>query len=180
MKKTIFAFILSFVCFTASISAKELIQIYSDKTLLERADANESAQIDGNAFFSKFANAKGVTVVYISKDMLSMMPKMNMPGPNIGSLASKLDGLEIYSVEDKGSLKSIKADINKLLGDNTYKTAMLIKEGEDKTGFYLKKGQNNKNELLMVAEEAGEINIIRFFGTFTLEDIQNLTNKNAK
>lgn len=42
----------------------------------------------------------GVTSVYISKAMLSLMPDMKTEGVNIGEVASKLDNIQILSCEN--------------------------------------------------------------------------------
>ena len=52
-----------------------------------------------DSFFDKFADMEGVTSVYISKAMLSLMPNMKTEGVNIGEVASKLDKIQILSCE---------------------------------------------------------------------------------
>ena len=52
-----------------------------------------------DSFFDKFADMDGVTSVYISKAMLSLMPDMKTEGVNIGEVASKLDNIQILSCE---------------------------------------------------------------------------------
>lgn len=51
--------------------------------------------------FDRYADTEGVTTVYISKAMLSMMPDMKTNGVNIGPIASKLDNIRILTCENK-------------------------------------------------------------------------------
>ena len=59
-----------------------------------------------DSFFDKFADMDGVTSVYISKAMLSLMPDMKTEGVNIGEVASKLDNIQILSCEKPDTLSS--------------------------------------------------------------------------
>lgn len=125
--------------------------------------------------FDKLADIKGVEVVYISKALLGLMPKMTMSGVNIGSVAAKLDGLQIFTAEGGGALKTLKSESGKLVKKGKYETVMFVKDDDSKTVFYLKKMDNRQSELLMVTEEPSEISVIRLMGNFTIKDIQSLT-----
>lgn len=59
-------------------------------------------------FFDKFADMDGVTSVYISKAMLSLMPDMKTEGVNIGEVASKLDNIQILSCEKPDIIAKLK------------------------------------------------------------------------
>lgn len=61
-----------------------------------------------NSFFDKFADMDGVTSVYISKAMLSMMPNMKAEGINIGEVAGKLDHIQILTCEKAAPIPRIK------------------------------------------------------------------------
>lgn len=131
--------------------------------------------------FNKLSNIKGVDVVYISKAMLGMMPAMNMPGVNIGNVAGKLKSLEIYSAETVPATKSLLSLSKSLLNSGNYETLMLVKDGDSKTAFYMKKAKsNNVSEMLMITEEAKEATIIRFLGDFSIQDIKNITNQDKQ
>ena len=56
--------------------------------------------------FEKYADAKNVTYVYISKYMLSMAGKNatpSVPGVDIKTLAGKLTGIQIINTENKAA-----------------------------------------------------------------------------
>ena len=52
----------------------------------------------------------GVTSVYISKAMLSLMPDMKTEGVNIGEVASKLDNIQILSCEKTDLIAKLKKE----------------------------------------------------------------------
>ncbi len=63
-----------------------------------------------DSFFDKFADMDGVTSVYISKAMLSLMPDMKTEGVNIGEVASKLDNIQILSCEKPDIIAKLKKE----------------------------------------------------------------------
>ena len=64
------------------------------------------------SFFDKYADMEGVTSVYISKAMLSLMPDMKTEEIYIGELASKLDNIQILNCEKASVTAQIKKDIS--------------------------------------------------------------------
>ncbi len=159
--------------------SKDMILNHADmvKDMGLDLNINEVKQFQGD-MFERLADIKGVEVVYISKSLLGMMPNMNMPGINIGNVAAKLEGLQIFSAEQKNAVKSLKSESDRLVKNGKYETAMFVKDDDSKTVFYIKKISNKQSEMLMVTEEPSEITVIRFLGNFTMQDIQDLT-KNA-
>lgn len=138
---------------------------------------NETPQ-NSDALFSNLSNIKGVEIVYISKSMLGMMPNMNMPGVDIGNIAGKLESLEIYSSEEGAASKRLTTATEGLLKGGDYETLMLIKDNDSKTAFYMKKHKSNQaSEMLMITEDGADATIIRFLGTFSIQDIKNIANQ---
>ena len=67
------------------------------------------------SFFDKYADMEGVTSVYISKAMLSLMPDMKTEEIYIGELASKLDNIQILNCEKASVTAQIKKDISYII-----------------------------------------------------------------
>lgn len=137
---------------------------------------NETPQ--NSDIFNQLSNVKGVQVVYISKSLLGMMPKMDMPGVDIGNIAGKLESLEIYSADEESAARHLTNISESLLKGDNYETLMLIKESDSKTAFYVKKNKSNQgSEMLMITNDGADATIIRFLGSFTIEDIKNIANQ---
>lgn len=140
---------------------------------------NETPQ-NNDDLFSRLSNLKGVQVVYISKSMLGMMPNMDMPGVDIGNIAGKLESLEIYTAEEDLASKRLTSASEGLLRGGNYETLMLIKDEDSKTAFYVKKDKSNQgSEMLMITQDGSDATIIRFLGTFSIQDIKNIANKHS-
>jgi len=130
--------------------------------------------------FKKLGNDKNISVVYISKALLGLAGNMNLGGADVKGLVSKLTSLEIYSSENAAAIKLMKAEAEKLLKDGSQlETLMKAKDKDNIVSFVAKKGKDGKiSELLMISEEPDEFSIIRFLGSFTMEDVEKVTGGN--
>lgn len=130
-----------------------------------------------DSFFDKFADMDGVTSVYISKAMLSMMPDMKTEGVNIGGVASKLDNIQILSCEKPAIIAKLKKETEFINPKNGYEELMRINDEGEKTTIYLKHDKSGKKEFVLLNNEKGEFTIIIITGNLTLQEIQGIINK---
>lgn len=130
-----------------------------------------------DSFFDKFANMDGVTSVYISKAMLSMMPDIQTEGVNIGGVASKLDNIQILSCEKPAVIAKLKKETEFINPKNGYEELIRINDEGEKTTIYLKHDKNGKKEFVLLNNEKDEFTIIVITGNLTLQEIQGIINK---
>lgn len=130
-----------------------------------------------DSFFDKFADMDGVTSVYISKAMLSMMPDMKTEGVNIGGVASKLDNIQILSCEKPAVIAKLKKETEFINPKNGYEELIRINDEGEKTTIYLKHDKNGKKEFVLLNNEKEEFTIIIITGNLTLQEIQGIINK---
>jgi len=150
----------------------------------ESIESNE-AQQDNDELFNKLSDIKGVEVVYVSKALFGMIANMDITGMNTGgidikNIIGKLESLQVFTSEQSNAIKKLKSESDKLIKNGKYETLMFVKDEDSKTVFYMNKINNQKAEMLMVSEEPAEISIIRFTGSFTVKDLQELTKDNKK
>lgn len=157
---------------------EETLAIYIGET--QKRD-NKTRTLSSKDIFEKLTNTKGIEVIFISKAMLGMMPKMSMPGVDIGNIVGKLESLQILSAESNPASNILKMEVDRLVQSKEYETLMYVKDDESRTGFFVKKEKDSDNtEMLMVTEDNGEVTLIRFFGNFKLKDIQDIAKKQSK
>lgn len=130
-----------------------------------------------DSFFDKFADMDGVTSVYISKAMLSMMPDIQTEGVNIGGVASKLDNIQILSCEKPAVIAKLKKETEFINPKNGYEELIRINDEGEKTTIYLKHDKNGKKEFVLLNNEKDEFTIIVITGNLTLQEIQGIINK---
>lgn len=130
--------------------------------------------------FEKFMDMNGVTSVYISKNMLSLLPKgskMDYGGVNVGNFINKLSSIIILTSEDTKIGKEMISIANNQTKGSNYELLMRVKSEDNQlVNFFMKGKPENIQELIMVVDGNGEENVVmQFLGNFTLQDVQQMT-----
>lgn len=128
-------------------------------------------------FFDKFAEMEGVTSVYISKTMLSLMPDVQAEGIKIGEIASKLDCIRILSCDKPKIIDQLKKETSFINPKNGYEELMRINDEGEKTTIYLKQNKNGIKEVVLLNNEKEDFQLVSITGTLTLKEIQQLVKK---
>ena len=126
--------------------------------------------------FEKYADAKNVTYVYISKYMLAMAGKNatpSVPGVDIKTLAGKLTGIQIISTENKAAKTKLKNDVKGIISRDKYELLMQMNEDDSRVNIYhhITKQQS---AVVMQVEDKEELTLMVFSGKFTLEDVMKM------
>ena len=126
--------------------------------------------------FEKYADAKNVTYVYISKYMLSMAGKNatpSVPGVDIKTLAGKLTGIQIINTENKAAQAKLKNDVKGIISRDKYELLMQMNEDDSKVNIYhcIAKQQS---AVVMQVEDEEELTLMVFSGKFTLADVMKM------
>ena len=126
--------------------------------------------------FEKYADAKNVTYVYISKYMLSMAGKNatpSVPGVDIKTLAGKLTGIQIVSTENKAAQAKLKNDVKGIISKDKYELLMQMNEDDSRVNIYhhITKQQS---AVVMQVEDKEELTLMVFSGKFTLDDVMKM------
>ena len=127
--------------------------------------------------FEKYADAKNVTYVYVSKFMLQMAGKAaapSLPGMNTKSLMGKLTGIQIITSEDKSAATRLKNDTQAIVKQGKYELLMQVDEDEQKVRIYHREGKK-QSAVVMLTDEEDEVAVIVFSGTFSLDDVMKMT-----
>lgn len=137
---------------------------------------NLSAQ---DKLFTKFSNDDNISVVYISKALLEMIPDMDasVNGADFKQLANKLEQIEIYSCDNNmKTIAMMRNEMNAFTKNNTYESLMTVKEKEQLVHFLGYKQNNRFKDFIMYVDEKNSCTIIRIKGSFTSDDIKNVMN----
>ena len=128
------------------------------------------------SFFDKYAEMEGVTSVYITKSMLSLFPKgqTSVNGVNIGNIASRLDNIQILSVDEQPIIDKLRKETSGINSRNGYEELMRVREDGEKTTIYFKDGKKDKKEFVLLVDEKNEFTIISIVGDLSLQEIQGI------
>jgi len=127
--------------------------------------------------FEKYADTKNVTYVYISKFMLRMVGKgssPSVPGVNTQSIMNKLNGIQIISTEENSAAARLKAETQSIIKQGKYELLLQVDEDDEKVHIYHREGKQ-QSVVVMLSDDDGEVSVIVFSGTFTLEDVMKMT-----
>lgn len=131
-----------------------------------------------DALFKKYDNVKGVSTVYISKALLSLIPEMHTGNKDISKIAGKLDHAKILSCELPSLVEEITSETIKYFKSGEYTNLMKMNDGDGgQTIIYGKSIDKEKSEFVLFSNMEDEVNIINVMGTITLNDIKQITNK---
>ena len=128
------------------------------------------------SFFDKYAEMEGVTSVYITKSMLSLLPKgqTSVNGVNIGNITSRLDNIQILSADEQPVIDKLRKETSGINTRNGYEELMRVREDGEKTTIYFKDGKKDKKEFVLLLDEKDEFTIISIVGDLTLEEMQGM------
>lgn len=128
------------------------------------------------SFFEKFADRKGVTSVYISKKMFSMMKNINSGDINLANVADKINSLQILSCDNKTVADELRKETAHIKRENGYEELMRIREEGERVTIYAKEGKK-ENEYVLLVDEPDEFVLILLNGQLTLQEIQGVINR---
>jgi hypothetical protein len=131
------------------------------------------------SFFDKYAEMEGVTSVYISKSMLSLLPNVNstVNGIHIGDIANRLDNIQILSSDESAIISKLRKETASINTQNGYEELMRVREDGEKTTIYFKDKKGKKKEFVLLVDEKDELTIISIVGDLTLQEIQGMIQK---
>lgn len=130
-----------------------------------------------SALFKKYDNVKGVSTVYISKALLSLIPEMHTGNKDISKIAGKLDHVQILSCERPSLVSEIKSEAISYFKNGGYTNLMKVSDDGGQTIIYGKSLDNGKNEFVLFSYMDDEVNIINVMGKVTLNDIKQISVK---
>lgn len=130
------------------------------------------------SFFDKYAEMDGVTSVYITKSMLSLLPKgqTNVNGVNIGNIGDRLNNIQILSTDEQPIVDKLRKETSDINTRNGYEELMRVREDGEKTTIYFKDGKKDKKEFVLLQDAKNEFTIISIVGDLTLQEIQGIVN----
>ena len=131
------------------------------------------------SFFDKYAEMDGVSSVYITKSMLKMFPDMSgkINGVNVGSIANRLDNIQILSCEEAGIIEQLRKETKNINTKNGYEELMRIREDGNKTTIYFKEKKKGNSEFVLITDAKDEFTIISIMGNITLQEMQKMVNE---
>lgn len=128
--------------------------------------------------FDKIAEMEGVTSVYVSPKMFSMMKNSNSNTGdiNIDKVAKKLTGLQILSSENPDASSLLRKETAFINPKNGYEELMRVKDEGERMFIYMKEGKET-NEYILLVDENKEFTVIILEGKLTVDEVRGVVNQ---
>lgn len=128
--------------------------------------------------FDKIAEMEGVTSVYVSPKMFSMMKdsNSNTGDINIDKVAKKLTSLQILSSENPDASSLLRKETAFINPKNGYEELMRVKDEGERMFIYMKEGKET-NEYILLVDENKEFTVIILEGKLTVDEVRGIVNQ---
>lgn len=121
-------------------------------------------------------NIPGISTTYVSKALLGTSQNyvyLNPHGMNFNNLLAKLDGIRVLEGEKKAAT-ALRDKARPILDKGGYELLLRNRDEGDVSEILFRKLGNGSSECVVYDydhEDGGDLNIVIFTGTFTLQDI---------
>lgn len=137
--------------------------------------------------FGKYAGQDGFTSVNVTKELFQMIMKMDIQGEgtedvkDMQKMMEQLDGLKVITYENTENpekAKTLYKEFSGLFPSGSFTELMVIKENGNNIRFLTKQDDNGKiQELVMLAEEDGEVTVLSLVGRIDMSTVSKLSSK---
>lgn len=127
--------------------------------------------------FDKYSGRDGITTVYISSKMFSMMARVDLDDEELQDVIKNLKTIRILTVEDQ-ELNNKLDFFSELSGKHDfsdYEELMVVKESDKNLKFLVKEKGDRIDELLMIGGGPGQNVLISIKGDLDLDNISSIS-----
>ena len=128
------------------------------------------------AIFKKYAGQDGITVVNISKSMLSLMSGQVKGDKKVKDLANKLERIRILTCENGKLVGKVKKDAMEYVGKKGYEELMSSQEGGELVYILQHAMGGGSYEYVVISCGKSEVSVINIIGRLTLDEIKAVSN----
>jgi len=127
------------------------------------------------SFAMQFKGKPEYSCVTISKAAMRMMPLQNEMGINVGSVADKLDKLEIVKANTAEASETLRNICEQWVETDGFESLIDVDDDGEQASIFIKES-DKQNVFLMLAVDKEETAVIILYGTMTLEEMRRIIN----
>ena len=134
---------------------------------------------DGKDIYNRYSGREGVSAVYISPAMFSLMKALpDVPvddgDVNFGAIIKTFDGMYILDVEDGKLASDLESELAAMVKKNRYEFLMETSDESGKMRMYVAREDDTVTDFLMTACEGAGISVISISGRMPLSELHKL------
>ena len=130
-----------------------------------------------DAMFDKYAGNEGITTIFISSKMFSMMAGVDLDDDEMEDVINNLKSIRILTVEDEelNNRLNFFDELASELDLSGYEELMVVKESDMDLKFLVKEKGKRIDELLMIGGGPGQNVLISIKGDLDLQNISTIS-----
>ena len=137
-----------------------------------------SAQ-DGKEIYNRYAGKEGVSAVYISPAMFSLIKsipdiRIESEDVNLGEIIRTFEGMYILDVEDKELAAGLSEDIRRRVSQGKYELLMEVVDGQEKVHIYIVRKGETVTDFMMLSDEGASVSVISITGNMPMAELQKI------
>ncbi len=127
--------------------------------------------------FDKYSGSEGITTVYISSKMFSMMAGVDLDDDELEDVINNLKSIRILTVDDEelNNRLNFFSELQSELDFGGYEELMVVKESDRDLKFLVKEKGKRIDELLMIGGGPGQNVLISIKGDLDLQNIASIS-----
>ncbi|MEA1886644.1 MAG: DUF4252 domain-containing protein [Bacteroidota bacterium] len=130
-----------------------------------------------DVMFDKYAGNEGITTVFISSKMFSMMAGVDLDDEELEDVINNLKSIRILTVDDPELNNKLNffTELEKDLDFSGYEELMMVKKSDRDLKFLVKEKGKRIDELLMIGGGPGQNVLISIKGDLDLKNIASIS-----
>jgi hypothetical protein len=130
-----------------------------------------------DAFFDKYSGQEGITTIYISSKMFSMMASVDLDDEELEEVLDNLKSIRILTVEDEDLNMSLNfyEELTSELDISGYEELMVVKQSGKDLKFLVKEKGKRIAELLMIGGGPGQNMLVSIKGDLDMDNISEIS-----
>lgn len=140
---------------------------------------------EGKDIYNRYSGRKGVSAVYISPTMFSMIRtipdiQVRTEEVNLGNIIKTFDGMYILSVEDSAIAADLEKEIGDMVSQGRFELLMEAVEESEKMRIYIVSKGDTVTDFLMLAHEPESASVISISGNMPMAELQKILSEAAE
>ena len=134
---------------------------------------------EGKDIYNRYSGRKGVSAVYISPTMFSMIRtipdiQVRTEEVNLGNIIKTFDGMYILDVENPDLASELSAELEKMVGQGRYELLMEAVEEGETMHIYIVRDGDTVTDFIMLVHEPGSASVISITGSMPMEELSKI------
>lgn len=134
---------------------------------------------EGKDIYNRYSGKEGVSAVYISPTMFSLMKKIpdiriEVEEVNLGNIIRTFDGMYILDVENRELAAKLDSEIRDMVSRGRFELLIQAVEKGEEMNIYITREGDMVTDFLMLAREDGNTSVISITGKMPFDELQNI------